>query len=199
MTLPFALFGFWALRNLAIAVIVIVPVVARAARRADDGDAPVRAESADRLAGWFVAGLAGLALAFVLQAVAQPSYDVRGFSVHAYRALAAQHLAGTRVFTTDANAGWMLAAHFPQQRVFMDDRYDMYPLGLIADYQKMSQGQAQWSSLLDHYRIDAVIWPRTRSLTQLLAESPEWQRTYSDKDWVLFTRSHFVAHHGAAG
>ena len=82
----------------------------------------------------------------------------------------------------------MLAAHYPKQHVFMDDRYDMYPIPLIDDYQKIAGGYPEWSSVLDKYKIRVVIWPRTRSLSQLLAESPEWSKIYGDKDWVVFER-----------
>jgi hypothetical protein len=188
VALPFLLLGFWALRNLAIATVLMVPIVARAARvepasqRTTDG-------GPDRFAGWVVAGLVGLALAFAVQTIQQPSYDLRGFSVQAVRALAhARPLDRTRIFTTDANAGWLLAAHFPQSHVFMDDRYDMYPLNVIADYEKVAQASPQWSSTLDKYKVDAVVWPRTRPLAQLLAESPEWTRLYRDKSWVVFVR-----------
>ncbi len=197
VTLPFVLLGLWALRNLAISVIVMLPVVARAARPA--AGRPGRGERADRLAAWVVAGLVGLAAAFALQAVAEPGYDLRGFSVQAYRALhahlqAAGEATDARVLTTDANAGWMIAAHFPQQHVFMDDRYDMYPVALIDDYEVIAQGRPQWSTLLAKYNVDAVIWPRTRSLTQLLAEDPAWTELYHDKEWVVFTRQPLTCH-----
>ncbi len=192
VTLPFVLLGFWALRNLAVAAIVMLPAVARAARPAAEAEPVLRTErddGADRFAGWVVAGLVGLACMFVLQASSQPSYDLRGYSVKAYAALASQGYGGRRLFTTDANAGWVLAGHFPQQHVFMDDRYDMYPIPVIDDYMKISSGAPQWSALLDKYRIDTVIWPRTRPLTQLLSQSAKWSRRYADKDWVAFVRA----------
>ena len=182
------LLGLWAIRNLAIAVIVMMPMVARAARpKADAGSR--RVDTTDRIAGWFIAGIVGLALMFALQAVSQPNYDLQGFSVKAYAALAARGDAGTRLLTTDANAGWVLAAHFPQQHVFMDDRFDMYPIPLIDDYDKLEAADPKWSSLLHKYDIQSVIWPRTGPLTQLLAESPQWKRIYADKNWSVFVRA----------
>ncbi|HEY1739786.1 MAG TPA: hypothetical protein VGI86_13795, partial [Acidimicrobiia bacterium] len=188
VTLPFVLLGLWAIRNLAIAVIVMMPMVARAARpRADD--APRRADTTDRIAGWFVAGLVGLAVMFAFQAVTEPNYDLQGFSVKAYAALEHHGGAGSRLLTTDANAGWVLAAHFPQQHVYMDDRFDMYPIPVIDDYDKLEAGDPKWSALLRKYDIQSVIWPRTGPLTQLLAESSQWKRIYADKDWSVFLRS----------
>jgi hypothetical protein len=186
--LPFLLLGFWALRNLAIASIVTLPIAARAAAVADD--APRRAPGSRRIATWSVAALVLLGLAFGLQALAQPAYQTSGFSVRAYRALVKDGYHDSRLFTTDANAGWMIAAHFPSQHVFMDDRYDMYPIKVIDDYGTISTGGPQWSALLDEYKIQTVIWPTTRSLTQLLAESPSWHRVYRDKAWTVFVRNH---------
>ena len=188
VTLPFMLLGLWALRNLAIAVIVMIPMVARAARPKVDAGAP-RKDTNDRIAGWFIAGIVGLAVMFALQAVSQPNYDLQAFSVKAYAALAARGEAGTRLLTTDFNAGWVLAAHFPQQHVFMDDRYDMYPIPLIEDYDKLEAGDAKWSTLLHKYNIQSVIWPNTGPLTQLLAESAQWKRIYADKNWSVFVRA----------
>lgn len=192
VTLPFVLMSFWALRNLAIATIVMLPVVARAAARdrvAHEPDEVDEAPVANRFAGVVLVGLVGLAAIFTLQAVSQPSYDLRGYSVGAMRALVKQGSTSKDIFTTDANAGWLLAAHYPQFHVFMDDRYDMYPVSVINDYSKISAGDPSWAALLTKYHVKTVVWPRTRSLSQLLAQSPQWVRTYRDKSWVVYVRA----------
>ena len=93
------------------------------------------------------------------------------------------------MFTTDANAGWVIAAYWPRQHVYMDDRYDMYPIALMEDYQKVASVQPEWQSLLDRYRIDVVVWPTNRSLSQALrASSSRWTRVEHDSAWSVFVR-----------
>jgi hypothetical protein len=50
------------------------------------------------------------------------------------RYLANHDLLGSRIFTDDADAGYVILACALEQRVFMDDRYDMYPMKVIDDY-----------------------------------------------------------------
>ena len=97
-------------------------------------------------------------------------------------------LLGKRLLTTDANAGWVLAKYFPKQHVFMDDRFDMFPDSVIADYATISKAQPGWDRRLDHHRIEMVVWPTFHALSQLLDLDPRWDRVYGDSKWTVFRR-----------
>ncbi len=186
VTIPFLLLSFWALRNLAIATLVMVPIVARCVARQEEPPEPENG-NVGRVLGVMILALAGI---FAMQALAQPGYDERGYSKSAYRYLEHQGLVGRRLLTTDANAGWMIAAHFPAQRVFMDDRYDMYPREVINDYVTIMRARPDWSRLLTKYHVEVIIWPTDNSLTQLLVlDQQHWTRVYRDKGWTTFVRN----------
>ena len=41
------------------------------------------------------------------------------------------------MLTTDAWAGYVIYKYWPEQHVFFDDRYDMYPIAVTAAYNKV--------------------------------------------------------------
>ncbi len=185
VTLPFILLSFWAVRNTAIAALVMVPMVSRSfsvdQRRNETQDLRV-----GRIAG--VAILALCTVFFALTFTQQP-YDTQTYSRKAFGFLETNGLLGQKMLTTDANAGWVLAKYFPRQQVFMDDRFDMFPEAVITDYATISRARPGWDARLDHYEIQVVVWPTSNALTQVLALDKRWDRAYRDVEWTVFTRS----------
>ena len=183
VTLPFLVLGFWALRNIAIAPLVGLPVVARAVavrRRSDDARLQL---------GWvFAVLLVGIAVAMGLRAAGQPDFAVDGYPVEAMNAVERQGLLGARVLTDDADAGYVILRYGSDQRVFMDDRYDMYPLSVIHDFTTMNSGTPGWDRVLRKHDVEVVVWGRDRVLTQLLRRDDGWRVTYQDRHFVVFVR-----------
>lgn len=183
----FVMLALWALRNLAIAVVVTLPIVARSARRESVEDVP---ESSNPLTSVIVGLLVVVTAMIGLRATTGDAYDLHGYSRRAMRSVEQASVLGRRLFTTDANAGWVLARSWPTQRVFMDDRYDMFPDAVIRDYQRIAGVEPGWDRALDEHGVDYVVWPRRRSLTQALALSPKWRRlAESDPEWDVFIRA----------
>jgi hypothetical protein len=166
-----------------IASLVTLPVVARAFA----ADRP-RADDRLRLAWGFGALLVVGALLQAASAAGQPDYDLHKYPVVAMRDMQQHGLLGKRMFTTDAWGGYTIARYWPQQRVFMDDRYDMYPVELPADYNEIADVKPGWRSTLDRWRVDVVVWPRQRALSQALRLDQGWDRAYEDRTAVVFVR-----------
>ncbi len=184
VTLPFLLLGFWALRNIALAPLVGLPVVARAVAVRPKVDDEQRLPL-----GWvFVAVLAVIAVAMGLRASGQPDFALGGYPVQAMNAVERQGLLGRRVLTDDADAGYLILRYGTDQPVFMDDRFDMYPLSVIHDFTTMSSGTAGWDRVLRKHDIEVVVWERGRVLSQLLRESGDWRVTHRDKTYSTFVR-----------
>jgi hypothetical protein len=97
-------------------------------------------------------------------------------------------LEGHHLVTTDAWAGYLIEQAWPQQTVFYDDRYDMYPLAMNADYMKLLDAQPGWQNVLDLHGVDVVMWPTRQALSQLLAIDPHWRKTFGDDKAVVFVR-----------
>ena len=84
------------------------------------------------------------------------------------RYLERHHLIGRHLLTTDAAAGYVILEHYPEQRVFIDDRYDMYPRSVIYDYFDLTAAKPDWSLDLDRYDVDVVGAGKDSALAALL-------------------------------
>jgi hypothetical protein len=162
VTVPMLLLALWALRNIAVAPLIGLPVVARAF--AVDHDAPERFSKT-----FLAAATAAIVLVGVLvgvSAAGESNFAVESYPVQSMRYVAHHDLLGSRIFTDDADAGFVILAYSPEQRVFLDDRYDMYPTKLINDYFTVSAGLPGWSRALDRYDTDVVVWARHTALSR---------------------------------
>ncbi|MEX0666313.1 MAG: hypothetical protein WD598_16285 [Acidimicrobiia bacterium] len=185
VAVPFLLLGLWALRNIALAPLVGLPIAARAV-------AVTRSSRPDprRALGFGVVAVLGvLALAIGVRSAGQPDFALDSYPVRAIDAVERQGLLGRRLLVDDADGGYLILRSWPKQRVFFDDRFDMYPLGVINDFTTVSTGQPGWREVLADRDVEVVVWERTRVLTQLLRQDDTWRATYHDKDYVVFVRA----------
>ena len=72
--------------------------------------------------------------------------------------------------------------------VFLDDWADSYPPPFLAEYVATMMAQPGWESVLDKYKVEFVLIPRSTLLGAALAPAPGWQLIYSDKVGELFVR-----------
>lgn len=190
VSIPFLILGLWALRNIALAPLVGLPVAARAvavdrdpvaADRRDESRAPLR---------WVFAGvLVVLGLGLVVRAAGQPDFVESPYPVRAMDALEAQGLLGSRLLLDDGDAAYPELAYGPGvQPVFLDDRYDMFPTEVIDAFMQVSRAEPGWERVLARYDVETIIWPRDRALVQLLDQSGDWTEIHRDRTWVAFAR-----------
>ncbi|MDQ1510823.1 MAG: hypothetical protein QOG50_2667 [Actinomycetota bacterium] len=185
-SLVFLFLGWWAVRNVAIAVAVTIPIVGRAFRadpsRSGDNDT---AGTAPPLLAVMVCLVS---LVLVGRAASQRDFDLKAYPVKSFDALAADNRLGGRLLTTDAWAGYVIAKYWPEQPVFFDDRYDMYPIAVTDDYNKLLSTKPGWQRVLDKYRINIVVWPKQRGIVQVLEVSPGWTVLREDKVATVLVR-----------
>lgn len=183
VSVPFLLLAVWAMRNIALAPLVGVAAAARAVApgtpRRDEGTALNRIVAA---------ALVALAVVWGVQAGRQPHFDFDRYPVAALRFAAANGLLGKRLMTTDQWAGYVILEYWPQQRVFADDRFDMYPVDVLRDLFRFSDADRSWPGILDRRQIDVVLWPRQAPIVGLLAADSRWERRYDDDRAVIYTR-----------
>lgn len=183
VAVPFVLVALWAERNIGLAVLFTIPIAARAVattRRRPDTRSPVSTVAVVVI--FLLIAVSGLG------AAGQPNFQVASYPSKAMTYMQSQHLLGRRLFTTDAWAGYTILRFWPEQRVFMDDRYDMFPKQLVVDYTDVADGHPNWAKVLDKHRVQVVMWQPKRALSQLLAQSSEWRRVYRDSKAVVFVR-----------
>ncbi len=185
VSVPMVVLALWATRNIAIAPLVGLPVVARAF--AADG---VRRGVRFRRS---VVTVACAAIAFVIVVLAvgmssERAFGTRGYPVAAMRYLERNDLLGSRVFTDDADAGYVILRSWPEQRVFMDDRFDMFPTRIIDDYVEVSRAGPRWAGVLERHDVEVVVWPKRQALASLLDESGDWDRAHTDGTYAVWLR-----------
>jgi len=72
--------------------------------------------------------------------------------------------------------------------VFVDDRFDMYPVRVSNDLESLLRGRRDSLAILDRYRIDAVLWDAQQPLATILDEHPDWRTAHTRDDWLVFVR-----------
>lgn len=184
VNVSFLLLGFWAVRNLAVVPIVGLAVVARAA--AVDGRQEDRRSPVNLVALVLLLLIGGSALS---QAAGEKDYDLSAYPVQAMKAVDQQGLLGTELLTTDAWGAYVIDEYWPRQRVFIDDRYDMYPTELAEEYFKLAKAMPGWADILDRHHITTIVWPNVKPLSQVLDLAPGWRRIHQDKLASVWVRS----------
>jgi PAS domain-containing protein len=183
VTLPFLFLALWALRNIAVAPLVGLPVVSRALAR-DPRPLEFR-----RSFLALTSALIVLVGAFVgVGAAAEPDFRLGSYPVGAMRYLERHDLLGRHLLLDDTDAGYAILAYSHAQRVFIDDRYDMYPSSVIDDYFDLAAAHPSWSRILDRRRVEVVVWERDDSLAALLDASPAWARVHRDSSRAVWVR-----------
>ena len=93
------------------------------------------------------------------------------------------------VATQDVVGCYLDLRYGRRARVFIDDRVDMFPLGVSRDYATLLDGSADTFKVLDRYKIDAVLWDANQPLVTILKASGEWRQTFRSKTWIVLVRS----------
>ncbi len=71
--------------------------------------------------------------------------------------------------------------------VFVDDRFDFYPIDVLDDHRSLIFG-GDYREILDRRRADVVLWDASGAFSYWLAEAPEWDIVVQDDDWLIACR-----------
>jgi hypothetical protein len=193
VSIAFLLLGLWAVRNVGLTAIVGLPILARAVRRDEQQPDPRR-----RTNSLIAMLLAVTALGAVVRAATEVDWNLAKYPVKPY-ALVESRFPSSRLLTTDAWGGYVIAETETGQQVFYDDRYDMYPLAVNAAYDDLATLRPNWLTQLDKWRIDVVMWPRDSPIVQGLAERSDWSRVYRDEQAAVYVRRSYLEGAARAG
>jgi hypothetical protein len=183
VAVPFVLLALWAERNIGLAVLFTLPIASRAV-----ATPRTRPDSRSMLSAVALLVVVCLFAVSGVAAVGQSDFQVASYPSESMTYLQTHGLLGERLFTTDAWAGYTILRFWPKQRVFLDDRYDMFPKAVVADYTDVADGHPNWQAVLDRHKVQVIVWQPKRALSQLLAESPHWRRVHADDNAVVFVR-----------
>jgi hypothetical protein len=93
------------------------------------------------------------------------------------------------VFSTDAWGGYLIYKIYPERKVVVDDRHDLYGSGRIRQYLILTQVEPGWQSVLKEWQIRTALLPSDSTLANLLRERTQgWRVAYEDKVAVVFEK-----------
>jgi hypothetical protein len=171
-------------RNVGPASVVAVVAIAPALHGlgTDDGHRRLPVLGVATVAVVTVALLAGI------NSLTGPDTDLRGYPVAATRWLDDHSLLDhdDRIVTRDYAGNYLEARYGTDVQVFMDDRYDMFPLPVVLDYEALMQGSDDWEAIVERWDADAVLWNEDTDLLPLLEASDRWRLAYQDDHWSVF-------------
>lgn len=181
--------SLFASRNVGPLAVVVAPVLGRALRPTPTSEGSVRALGSARTNRAMLALIAGAFVFFALSIFTTDPIDIRAYPARSVSWLEENGLlTGThRVAHEDFVGNYLILRYGEESRVFIDDRYDMYPVAVTRDYRTLLEGRPGVVEVLERQKIDVVLWEKDLPLVQILRASG-WRETFSEEDYVVLQR-----------
>jgi hypothetical protein len=96
------------------------------------------------------------------------------------------HKLPSRLFVYYDWGGYAIWRLYPEYRVFVDGRADLYGDDLLNQFQDSAQLRAGWEQVLDRWGVQAVLMPPSGPLAQGLLLDARWHSVYRDSQAILF-------------
>lgn len=130
----------------------------------------------------------GVAALRLQRAVAnQPSAEAKVYPVAAVKFLRSQNLSQP-LFNDYGWGGYLIWQLYPDYRVYIDGRADVYGDAFMEEFLSTQSGQTGWRGPLDKYGIRTVLIKPDLALASLLREDSAWQNVFEDQQAVIFVR-----------
>jgi hypothetical protein len=100
------------------------------------------------------------------------------------------------IFHHQAWGGYLLYRWYPQRKVFIDGRVDMYGPEIANDYIEAMAVRPGWRDVLERHRVQTVLLGAKSALASVLLASGQWQRVFESELEQIVVR---VASDDAAG
>jgi hypothetical protein len=93
------------------------------------------------------------------------------------------------LYAHDQYGGYLLYRLYPDVRVFVDGRNDLYAQGTILDEMTaVSNVEPSWSDVLDKHQVEWMLAPRDRPLSLMARMSGGWKAVYEDPTAQVLVR-----------
>jgi hypothetical protein len=115
-------------------------------------------------------------------------FDDKRFPVEATHYISEQRIREP-IFSLDYWGGYLIYRLYPQDRVVVDDRHDLYGNQFFKEYLKVVLIQPGWEKVLDRLGADWVLVPGGSSLANMLRLTSDWTLAHEDGTAVLFHRT----------
>ena len=129
-----------------------------------------------------------LTMALAIAGLIHFEFSATRFPVAAVEFLKREAIQGN-IFNHDEFGDYMIFAAWPQYKVFIDGRSDMYGDERIKDYLKIADGQPDWEDTIQKYNIRLVFFDPRSPIATILRGQKGWTAIYSDKIASIFLRN----------
>jgi hypothetical protein len=92
------------------------------------------------------------------------------------------------IFSQDSWGGYLIYCLYPRNRVFVDDRHDLYGEEFLKEYLKSIRLAPEWEKFLSEKHVNWALLPAKSSLANMLEETSKWNLVYRDGTSVLLER-----------
>jgi len=201
LTIVAIVLALQSVRNIALFVGAVTPVIINtygawwtdlaAARRWNFAQPARPAFAAITAAALLViAGATAIHIAGDINPGEQDSLIVANYPVGAADWLAGHPDQCTRMFNQYGWGGYLAYRFYPDpnRKVFIFGEAALMGDQLLNEYADLQFVEADWSKILDRYRVDCVVYNRDLPLTNLLVNDPRWKLVYEDNMSVIFER-----------
>ena len=135
--------------------------------------------------------LVPLLVAFVLAASpfsqARPTPSTKGYPTGGVAYLKEHRLTGN-LFNTYGWGGYLIYELYPEYRVFIDGRADMYGDQLMTEYNQVVNIKPQWREVLQKYQVRTVLIEKNSPLAVLLSSQQDWRKVYEGEVEEIFVQ-----------
>ncbi len=187
--------GFQSVRHMQFATLLLLPVCGPALAARWDWASSVR-DSGVRipaLPGGALAGVAFLTAGFLTLQNTGGGISLYEPSGKGYPADGAefvrQNYRDARMFNDFNSSHFLIYTLYPDQRVFIDGRFDFYGNELMSDYLKVHGARPGWQEILDRYGVEVVLVTRDVPIVRALARDPGWQRVFDGSNDIVYARA----------
>jgi hypothetical protein len=95
-----------------------------------------------------------------------------------------------RIFVYYDWGGYAIWKLYPEYRVFVDGRADLYGDSLLRQFKTAIQLRTGWRDVLDRWKVEAVLVPPSCALAQALVLDTNWHTAFSDSKAIILLRTH---------
>ena len=100
-------------------------------------------------------------------------FDARHFPVQASEVIVQRGIREP-IFAPDSWGGYLIYRLYPQNKVFVDDRHDLYGEEFLKEYLKAIRLTPDWDGFLEKKKVNWALLPAESSLANMLRETSQW-------------------------
>jgi hypothetical protein len=193
---PLLLTGFAALdavRHIPIFVLLAMPVIAAALPAAAAATLSERRPISSRFRPLFNAAVLVLMAGFVSArwislAHYQDAREAEQFPQQGVRFLRSGDYP-RNIFVYYDWGGYAIWKLYPEYRVFIDGRADLYGGELLHEFKTAVELRTGWREVLDTWKVEAVLVPPSSAMAQALLLDPHWHTAFRDSKAIVLLRT----------